>query len=144
MFNSNGKENGTTKLSKNGSAGSSSVNLIGVGTKIEGEIQSEGDIRIDGKIKGTIASKAKIVIGNTGTINGDIVCENADVSGKIDGKIEVSGLLFLKGNSEIRGDITTSKLVVEAGAVFNGSCSMGAKQAKNEEGITQALEKATA
>lgn len=102
-----------------------SINLIGAGTVIEGEVKSNGDIRIDGTIVGSVSSKAKVVIGNSGVINGDVVCQNADISGTVKGKTSVSELLFLKSSARINGDIVTGKLVVEAGASFTGSCNMG-------------------
>ena len=104
---------------------SASINLIGAGTIIEGEIKSNGDIRIDGHLLGSITSKAKVVIGATGNIDGDIVGQNADISGTITGKITISELLFLKSTAKINGDMVTGKLVVEAGATFTGSCNMG-------------------
>lgn len=116
---------------------SATVNLIGSGTSIEGEIASDGDLRIDGKVKGTITSKSKVVVGATGSIDGDVVCENADVSGKVFGTIEAGDLLFLKASAYVEGDITTTKLVVESGAKFNGSCRMGVKEIKpNSEKTT--------
>ncbi len=70
------------------------MNIIGPGTQIVGEINSESDIRIEGKIKGTIHSKAKVTIGTSGVVDGDILCDSADMSGKIFGKLEVSDMLF--------------------------------------------------
>lgn len=102
-----------------------SVNLIGAGTSIEGEVKSNGDVRIDGSIRGSVTSKSKVVVGTTGTIEGDVNCQNADISGIIKGKIICTEMLFLKSTAKIMGDITTGKLVVEAGATFTGSCSMG-------------------
>ena len=105
--------------------GSSSINLIGNGTVIEGDIRSNGDIRIDGSVVGNVFSKAKVVIGSTGLVEGNINCQNADVSGTIKGKSTVNELLFLKSSSKLNGDIVTGKLVVEVGAAFTGSCNMG-------------------
>lgn len=113
-------------MAKNNETVSTSINLIGVGTVIEGEIKSNGDIRIDGTIYGSIISKSKVVIGTTGLVKGDITCQNADISGTIEGKTNVAELLFLKASSKLSGDIFTGKLVVEAGATFTGSCNMGA------------------
>lgn len=107
------------------SSSSSSINLIGAGTTIEGEVKSNGDIRIDGLIKGSVNSKSKVVVGSTGKIEGDIYCQNADVSGSIHGKTNVAEMLFLKSTAVINGDIHTGKLVVEVGATFTGSCNMG-------------------
>jgi cytoskeletal protein CcmA (bactofilin family) len=118
------------------------VNIIGAGTQIEGEIKTDSDIRIDGKVKGTITSKSKIVVGATGIVDGDLICDTADVSGKIFGKVEVTDLLFLKSSGYLEGDIITGKLVVEAGARFTGSCKMGVKEMKPSEKISsQQLQK---
>ena len=106
-------------------AGTSSINLIGAGTIVEGDIKSNGDIRIDGTVVGNIVSKSKIVVGATGSINGNITSQNADVSGSIKGKVTVNELLFLKSSANIQGDIVTGKLVVEVGATFTGTCNMG-------------------
>jgi cytoskeletal protein CcmA (bactofilin family) len=104
---------------------SSSINLIGNGTTIEGEVKSNGDIRVDGMIIGSVTSKSKVVVGSTGKIEGDIFCQNADVSGTVKGKTMVAEMLFLKSTAIINGDIHTGKLVVEVGATFTGSCNMG-------------------
>ena len=102
-----------------------SINLIGAGTVIEGDVRSNGDIRIDGTVHGKVISKAKVVVGSTGMIEGDVSCQNSDLSGTVKGKMSVSDLLFLKSSAKIIGDIVTGKLVVEVGATFTGSCNMG-------------------
>ncbi|MEY3343279.1 MAG: hypothetical protein RL090_963 [Bacteroidota bacterium] len=104
---------------------SGSINIIGQGTTIEGQINAAGDLRIDGTIIGSVTSKAKVVIGSTGQVQGDVVCQNADISGTIKGKTTVGELLFLKSTARINGDIITGKLVVEVGASFSGNCHMG-------------------
>lgn len=116
------------KNQKNNPVPSGSINLIGAETNIKGEVNSDGDIRIDGSITGMVTSKAKVVVGSTGSVEGNIHCENADVSGIIKGDVHVIDLLFLKKNSRLDGDIFTNKMVVEAGAIFNGSCTMGQKE----------------
>src|ERR1044071_2184316 len=105
MFNKTEKE-APASNSKN-AATASSINLIGAGTTIEGDIRSNGDIRIDGTVFGNVHSKAKVVIGNTGVVEGDINCQNADISGSVKGKTNISELLFLKASSKINGDIVT-------------------------------------
>src|SRR6185436_6088801 len=120
MFN---KNNGSASGKQEGSA--TSINLIGAGTVVEGDIKSNGDIRIDGTVYGAVNSKAKVVIGSTGVIEGDVTSQNADVSGTVRGKTSISELLFLKSSASVMGDIVTGKLVVEVGATFTGSCNMG-------------------
>lgn len=112
-------------MSKNNSLENPSVNLIGAGTMIEGDITTNGDIRIDGALTGSINVKGKLVVGVSGTVEGEIICQNADVSGTIKGKIGVAELLSLKASSKLTGDIITNKIAVEPGATFSGSCSMG-------------------
>jgi len=102
------------------------INMIGVGTIITGDINSNGDLRIDGTLKGSVATEGKVVLGKNGVIEGDVVCNNADIAGEIKAKITVSQLLTLKLTAKLKGDIITNKLSIEPGAVFSGSCSMGA------------------
>jgi cytoskeletal protein CcmA (bactofilin family) len=110
------------------------LNRIVEGTTIEGEIKSESNIRIDGKLKGTIATAGRLVIGPTGVIEGEVICKNADIEGVLNGKITVNELLSLKATAKLSGDITTNKLAIEPGAVFSGTCSMGgvSKEVKRE------------
>jgi cytoskeletal protein CcmA (bactofilin family) len=133
MFNKTKPEDMTTTQTTNGSTSGPVLNIIGTGTSIEGAIKCDGDIRIDGHVKGTINSKARIVVGATGAVEGDLICENADVSGKIFGSVKTEDMLFLKSTAYMEGDITTGKMVVEAGAKFNGNCRMGVKEIKPNE-----------
>ena len=100
------------------------INLMGVGTEIVGNITSSSDIRIDGSLSGNLKTKGKVVIGETGSVLGEIHCKNADVDGRIEGKIVVAELLSLKAPSDIKGDIVAKKLAIEPGAKFTGNCKM--------------------
>jgi cytoskeletal protein CcmA (bactofilin family) len=115
----------TTFMAKTNETVAPTINLIGVGTSIKGDMNSDGDMRVDGAVNGTVNCKGKLVIGNTGKIEGEISCQNADISGTITGNIVVLELLALKSTANIKGDIETGKLSVEPGASFTGSCSMG-------------------
>ena len=103
-----------------------SVNIIGSGTTITGDVISKSDIRVDGTLKGSVSTEGKVVLGRQGVIEGDVVCGDADISGTIKAKITVSKLLSLKTTAKLSGDIITNKLSIEPGASFTGSCSMGA------------------
>lgn len=122
------------------------LNRIVEGTSIEGDIRSDSNIRIDGRLKGTIHTKGRLVIGATGVIEGEIICENADIEGVFVGKINVNQLLSLKATAKLTGDIITSKLAIEPGAMFSGACSMGGmiKDIKNDsakQNVAQVAEK---
>jgi cytoskeletal protein CcmA (bactofilin family) len=112
---------------KNQTMDASSVNLIGNGTKITGDITSAGDVRIDGHLTGNIAITGKFVLGVNGVVDGNITSGNADLSGEVKGIVNVSETLSLKSTAKINGDIVTSKLMIEPGALFTGTCTMGAK-----------------
>lgn len=100
------------------------INLIGAGTNIKGDVESAGDIRIDGTLKGNLKTKGKVVIGSTGLIKGEVYCRNSDVEGKVEGKINVQELLALKATCMINGDISAKRLAIEPGAKFTGNCNM--------------------
>jgi cytoskeletal protein CcmA (bactofilin family) len=116
------------------------INLISNGTDITGDIRSTGDIRIDGTLSGNLTTKGKVVIGTTGKVKGEIICKNSEVSGSIEGKITVSQLLILKASSKILGDIATSKLSIEPGAVFSGNCRMSENISNGGAGTTKEKE----
>tara|TARA_B100000214_G_C23912124_1_gene601832 strand:+ start:174 stop:587 length:414 start_codon:yes stop_codon:yes gene_type:complete len=116
--------NTNEKMKKNDTA--TTINTIGSGTTINGDIISKSDIRIDGVLKGSVVTEGKVVLGEAGIIEGDVSCKDADIAGTIKAKISVSQLLSLKSSSKLQGDIVTNKLSIEPGASFTGSCSMGA------------------
>ena len=101
-----------------------SINLLGAGTVVKGEIKLNGDFRIDGMFIGIINCKGKVVVGNTGVIEGEIICQNADFSGEVKATVKVAELLTLKESAKFNGDITTNKLAIEPGAKFSGQCVM--------------------
>ena len=104
---------------------SNSSNNIGKGTLLEGNVETFGNIRIEGKVVGNIKSKSKVVLGPSSHVDGNILAQNAEIEGEVKGFMEVTELLVLKPTAVIHGDITTNRLIVESGATFNGSVKMG-------------------
>ncbi len=100
------------------------INQIGIETEIKGDIISKGDIRVDGVLTGNITTSGKLVLGGTGRVFGEISCQNAHISGSIEGKITVKELLSMKSSASITGEIYTEKFAVEPGAKFTGTCNM--------------------
>jgi cytoskeletal protein CcmA (bactofilin family) len=113
-------------MARNNDTDTSAINIIRQGTDIVGDITCKGDIRIDGKLKGTLNCDGKVVVGEGGIIEGTITCKNADISGSVKVSISVNELLTLKSTSNLVGDINTNKLQIEPGANFSGNCKMGA------------------
>jgi cytoskeletal protein CcmA (bactofilin family) len=103
---------------------SNAINIIGVGTEITGDINTNGDIRIDGFLSGNIITEGKLVVGETGKVKGEVNCKNSEVLGMIEGKVKVKELLTLKSSARIYGDIITKKLSIEPGSLFTGNCNM--------------------
>ena len=101
--------------------------IVGQGTSLEGNVESADNLRVEGKLKGIIRTKSKIVLGASALVEGDIFAKNAEIQGTVKGKIEVSELLVLGDGCQVHGDIITNKLEVRDGASFNGDCSMGVK-----------------
>jgi cytoskeletal protein CcmA (bactofilin family) len=128
-------------MAKYNETDNTTINLISNGTDITGDIKSNGDIRIDGSLKGNLNTKGKVVIGPTGKVNGEVICKNSEVSGIIEGKITVGQLLNLKASSKILGDIATSKLSIEPGAIFSGNCKMSDNDNNNNGGAAPTKEK---
>lgn len=120
-------------MSKKEASDMSMVNLIAKGTTIKGEVQSSGDFRIDGILNGTIKASGKVVVGSTGKVDGEITCQNAEIEGELKAKIIVKELLSLKSSSKLKGEIITSKLSIEPGAILTGTCNMDGDPAKPVE-----------
>jgi len=99
-------------------------NTIAKNTSLVGDITSDGDFRVDGKIEGTIKTTGRVVIGKDGIVSGIVDCTNADIEGTFSGKLIVDQILSLKGTADISGDVIMGKLSVEPGAVFNATCAM--------------------
>ena len=108
-------------------------NALTAGSKIVGNISADSDFRIDGTIEGDLRCTGKVVIGEAGKIKGTVICQNAEILGLMDGKITCNQQLSLRASGKIQGEVQTKILVVEPGAQFNGSCSMGANVAAATE-----------
>ena len=124
-----------TEMSNTTNNGSGAT-LIGAGTTLKGDIKSNNDLRVDGTVIGNINSNAKIIVGTSGVVEGDIMGNQADIVGKVSGNIRAKELLQLRGDSTVTGNIYAGKLQIEPTATFNGQCHMGANVveiSKNEQ-----------
>ena len=108
-------------------------NAITAERKIIGTIVANNDIRIDGTVEGDIQCRGKVVIGEKGFVHGNIQCTNAEVQGRIEGKVEALQTLALRASANIQGDVVTQSLIVEPNAIFCGTCQMGKKNAAIEQ-----------
>ncbi len=121
MFGSKKNKEANTNNDNSSNLKSRSLNTLVEGTTITGDIKAESDIRIDGKINGTLSCEAKVIIGPTGTVEGEITCVNAVIEGRFDGNLVVKEILSLKETAIINGDASYDKLIVQQGAVINAA-----------------------
>ena len=121
MFGNKKNKEASANSDNSSSPKSRSLNTLVQGTSITGDIKAESDIRIDGKIKGTLSCDAKVIIGSTGTVEGEISCINAVIEGRFDGNLKVKEVLSLKETAIINGDASYDKLIVQQGAVINAA-----------------------
>lgn len=105
----------------------SNSNIIAKGTTLTGDLETFGNLRIEGKLNGNIKSKSKIACGQSSEVDGSIHAQNAEIAGHVSGTVEITETLLLKASAVIEGDIIVDKLIVESGALFNGTCKMGVK-----------------
>ncbi len=101
-----------------------SISRISAGTVIKGEIVSPYDIRIDGTFEGKVQTKGRVVIGESAHIKGDVICENVDLWGKMEGNLYVKDTLSLMEGCSMDGNLHIRRLAVELGSTFNGNCRM--------------------
>jgi cytoskeletal protein CcmA (bactofilin family) len=121
-------------LKENGVESSSTeLNFFGGGTVVEGTIRANNSVRVDGRIKGKLICKNTLTVGVNGEIEGDVEAKNAIVGGKIKGKIKVAEKLVLEAKSILIGDLKASKLLIDEGAVFEGTSDMGKKEPTETE-----------
>ena len=114
-------------MAKGNDLDGASRNHIAQGTRIKGDVETDGDLRIDGTLEGSIVSKGKLVVGNSGKIIGDIKCQNANISGAIEGNMLVSEMLTVSSTGQFSGDLTYGKMSVEPGAQLEGSFTIAGK-----------------
>lgn len=103
---------------------SNRTSTISAGVTITGEIRTDADVVLDGKLVGNIFSSAKVIIGPQGFVEGNINAAETSISGRVQGNVTIEGLLSLKDKAEVRGDITASKIMMEPSITFNGRCTM--------------------
>lgn len=107
------------------------LNSLVTGTTVEGLISADSDIRIDGYLKGTLNCKGKVIIGTSGSIEGEIKAQNAVIEGKFKGILQIEDLLQIKETANVEGEINTDKLSVSPGAKFNVVSKMNGQQINN-------------
>ncbi len=142
VFRQKPKEDGMNRQSSGVSP--DHINMIGEGTVVDGKVSSSGDVHVRGKVLGALRVEGKVVVAQEGHIEGEVNAANADIAGYIDGDVRIDGRLILKSTARIEGNIYTERLVIEEGAVYNGSCEMGSSRAAKNAPVAEAPKQAVA
>ncbi|MCD6115803.1 polymer-forming cytoskeletal protein [bacterium] len=98
--------------------------IVGKGTSIHGDMHVQNSIRVDGKVQGNITTTDTIIVGKEGSVKGNITAKNVLLAGQVTGNVGAKEKVFLQSTATINGDVKSSHLVVDEGAVFDGKCSM--------------------
>ncbi|HEX6335119.1 MAG TPA: polymer-forming cytoskeletal protein [Flavisolibacter sp.] len=107
-----------------------SATLISAGTTLQGDVQSNNDLRIDGTVHGNIRCSSKIIVGPSGFVEGNIEGVQADITGRVTGNITVKEVLQLRAQSNVQGNLSAVTLQIDPSATFNGQCKMGTVENK--------------
>jgi cytoskeletal protein CcmA (bactofilin family) len=120
--------------SQNGPATSNALSIIAAGTKIVGDIETDGVVKIEGRVEGTIHAARQVLIGRQGEVLGDIDTREAVIGGRVQGTVNATDRTEIQGTSVIIGDINTRALAVVEGGRINGSVRIAdAKEPDSDE-----------
>jgi cytoskeletal protein CcmA (bactofilin family) len=118
-------------FSKNKSSNSYEV-VIGEHTEFNGNINAEGNVRIDGQLVGDVKSNGEVFIGSNSTITGDITSSQLTISGVVQGEVKVIGELKITETGNLVGDILVSSFIINKGGTFKGNCSINTADAQSD------------
>ena len=104
------------------------ISIIGPGMRVVGDCVTEGTVRIEGTVEGTVKAGKAVVIGKQGKVVGDISTQDAVVSGHVSGTLVAESRLELQASCRIDGEVRTRRMQLEEGAVLNGTVEMGDKK----------------
>jgi cytoskeletal protein CcmA (bactofilin family) len=104
--------------------------IIGAGTVLTGDLEIKGTLRIDGRCEGKIISSGDVVVGEGGFIVSTVEARNLQVAGTVKGEVKTSGVLEISPTGKVYGDIEVGKVIIAAGAIFQGQCRMHIAEAE--------------
>ncbi len=108
-----------------GSSPETVISIIGPGMKVVGDCETDGTIRIEGSVKGSVRAGKAVVIGKEGHVEGDITTQDAVISGRVHGSLVAESRLELQATCRIEGEVRARRMQLEEGAILNGTVQMG-------------------
>jgi cytoskeletal protein CcmA (bactofilin family) len=110
------------------------ISIVGPGMRVVGDLETEGTLRIEGVVSGSVRAAMAVVIGKEGSVEGDVHARDAVIAGRVVGRVVVESRLELQATSRLEGEVFAQRLQLDEGAVVNGPLSMG--EATSFEGRT--------
>ncbi len=101
------------------------ISVIGAGMTVVGDCKAEGTIRVEGRVEGRVEAGKAVVVGKSGVVVGDVVTQDAVISGEIQGSLKIGSRLELQATCNVAGEVDTRRIVLEEGATVNGTVKMG-------------------
>jgi cytoskeletal protein CcmA (bactofilin family) len=111
--------------SGNGAPPETVISIIGPGMNVIGECQTDGTIRIEGRVQGTVRAGKAVVVGRDGAVDGDVITQDAVISGRVSGTLIAESRLELQATCRIEGEVRARRMQLEEGAILNGRVQMG-------------------
>ncbi len=127
---------------KEGSPPDSVISIIGPGMKVVGDCTTDGTLRVEGSVEGSIRAGKAVVVGRNGFVDGDVVTQDAVVSGRVRGTITAESRLELQSTCQIDGQVVARSLQLEEGGILNGTVQMGEKPPASAQGDQTPVEPA--
>ena len=118
--------------------------VVGTSLQVEGELKSQGDIRIEGGVSGSIETEGSVTIGAGAIVKASIKASNIDIAGTVEGDISTQGHIALSDSASVNGNLQCTELTIARGAKFNGGSSMGKQESTQEEVVVPDNVQATA
>jgi cytoskeletal protein CcmA (bactofilin family) len=128
----------------NGAPPETVISIIGPGMTVIGECQTDGTIRIEGRVEGVVRAGKAVVVGRDGAVDGDVITQDAVISGRVSGMLVAESRLELQATCRIEGEVRARRMQLEEGAMLNGRVQMGEHfkdaQASGTAGIRDGME----
>ncbi len=105
--------------------GEPAISIVGPGMRIVGDCESDGTIRVEGTVKGSIKAGKAVVVGKDGVVEGDILTQDAVISGTVNGTVVADSRLEVQSTARVEGQVRARRMQLEEGAILNGTVEMG-------------------
>ena len=114
------------RFSPPASPSSETSSIIGPGMSVTGDCKTTGAVHVEGRVEGDVqAGAAAVVVGKNGLVRGNVSAEHAVISGRVEGNLTISSRLEMRASGRVEGDVDAQRIVMEEGAVIDGTLKMG-------------------